>query len=135
MPASAPSSLRSGAVFVAPIMAAISNMTLPVSGFVGMEVIERPFPTRWNRSVVAAARIIAIVHVAVKAVPAAKPWASSDEQTAVEPVGSIVTIWRAAIRCVVEVTVGTVRGDPDVDANLSRCTGGNRGRQAYSSYC
>jgi hypothetical protein len=115
-------------------MTGIPSVTSPVSRLVGMEVIERLFPTLWNRPIVAAPRIIAIVNVAVKAATSMKPWSSSNEQTAIEPVGSIVAIRRTTVGSVIEVTVGTIRGDSDVDANLSRCIG-NGGGQAYSRYC
>ncbi len=71
--------LSTGAALTAPIMPSIPSVTLPVSRLVGMEVIERLFPTRWNGSMVTATRIIAIVNVAVKAARATKPWASPDE--------------------------------------------------------
>ena len=71
--------LSSGAALTAPIMPSIPGVTLPVSRLVGMEVIERLFPTRWNGSIVTATGIIAIVNVAVKAARAVKPWARPDE--------------------------------------------------------
>lgn len=43
--AAAMAPLSSGAVFTAPIMASIPDVTLPVSRLVRMEVIERLFPT------------------------------------------------------------------------------------------
>jgi hypothetical protein len=75
-----------------------------------MEVIERLFATRWNGTIVTATRVIAIVHVAVKAARAAEPRASSDEQSASEPIRTIVAVRRTVIGSIVVVTVGTVRG-------------------------
>ena len=110
MTSAAMAALSAGAVFTAPIMAGIPDVTLPVSRLVRMEVIERLFPARWNRSIVTITRIIAIVNVAVKALRAAKPWASSDEDSAIEPIRSIVAIRRTAVGGVVVVTVRAARG-------------------------
>ena len=104
------SPLRSSAVLTAAIMAGIPDMTLPVSRLVRMEVIELLFATRWNGTIVTATRVIAIVHVAVKAARAAEPRASSDEQSASEPIRTIVAVRRTVIGSIVVVTVGTVRG-------------------------
>ncbi len=127
------SALRAGAVFAAAFMAGMSHVALPVARLIRMEVIERLFPALGNRSVVTMMRVIAIVDVAIKAVTAMKPGTGSDEQTAIEPVWPIVAVGRATVRGVVEITVGTVRGHSDVDANLSWGRG-NRGRQTDSRH-
>jgi hypothetical protein len=90
-----------------------------------MKVIERLFASFRNGSVITATGIIAIINVAIKAARTAEPWPSSDEQAAAEPIGSIVAIRSTAIRRIVEVTVGTVWGHSDVDADLSRCMSGS----------
>ncbi len=79
MAAATVSALSSSAVFTAPLMTGIPHVTSPVSRLVRMEVIERLLSTLGNRSPITVIRIIAIVNVAVKAVTAMKPRASSDE--------------------------------------------------------
>jgi hypothetical protein len=68
---------------------------------------------------VAVARIIPIVNVAIKAVTAMKPWAGSDEEAAKEPIRTIVAIRRTAIRGIVEITVRAHRSYPDTNTHLS----------------
>jgi hypothetical protein len=115
-------------------MASIPDVTLPVSRLVRVEVIERPFATLWQRSIVTATRIIAIVNVAVKAVTAVKPGASSDKKSAIEPIRSIVAIRRTAVGGVVVITVRTVRGYAYVNANLGLSIASG-GRQPDSHNC
>jgi len=134
MATTATAPLRSRAVFTGSVMASIPDVTLPVSRLVRMEVIERPFATLWQRSIVTATRIIAIVNVAVKAVTAVKPGASSDKKSAIEPIRSIVAIRRTAVGGVVVITVRTVRGYAYVNANLGLSIASG-GRQPDSHNC
>ena len=134
MATTATAPLRSRAVFTGSVMASIPDVTLPVSRLVRMEVIERPFATLWQRSIVTATRIIAIVNVAVKAVTAVKPGASSDKKSAIEPNRSIVAIRRTAVGGVVVITVRTVRGYAYVNANLGLSIASG-GRQPDSHNC
>jgi len=134
MATTATAPLSSRAVFTGSVMASIPDVTLPVSRLVRMEVIERPFATLWQRSIVTATRIIAIVNVAVKAVTAVKPGASSDKKSAIEPIRSIVAIRRTAVGGVVVITVRTVRGYAYVNANLGLSIASG-GRQPDSHNC
>ena len=134
MATTATAPLSSRAVFTGSVMASIPDVTLPVSRLVRVEVIERPFATLWQRSIVTATRIIAIVNVAVKAVTAVKPGASSDKKSAIEPIRSIVAIRRTAVGGVVVITVRTVRGYAYVNANLGLSIA-SWGRQPDSHNC
>jgi hypothetical protein len=134
MATTATAPLSSRAVFTGSVMASIPDVTLPVSRLVRVEVIERPFATLWQRSIVTATRIIAIVNVAVKAVTAVKPGASSDKKSAIEPIRSIVAIRRTAVGGVVVITVRTVRGYAYVNANLGLSIASG-GRQPDSHNC
>ena len=59
------------------------------------------------RAMIAVARIIVIVHIAVEAMRTAEPWASTDEDAAGKPLRSVVAIGSAIIGGVVIVAVGT----------------------------
>jgi hypothetical protein len=76
------------------------------------------FPDMDQRSVI---RIEAITDVAVKVVRAVEPRASSDEHTAVEPLGPIVSIRGAVVRGVVIVAVRAHGLWPDIDGDLGGC--------------
>ena len=119
-PAVAPS-LKSSAVFTAPVMARVSYMTSPISRFVRMEVTERLFPALWHRSPVTMVGIVAIIDVAVEAMRAVEPRAGSEEDPADEPIRPIVAIRGTGIWGVIKVPVRANRRGSNVDGNLSRC--------------
>jgi hypothetical protein len=114
--------LSSGAVFAAAVMAGVTYMALPVACFVCMEVIEWLLPTHWHRSGITVMRVVAVVHVAIKAVRTVKPGAGTDEQTTTEPIRPIVSVGSTIIRSVVIVPVGTYRLNSDIDTDLSLCS-------------
>jgi hypothetical protein len=101
-------------------------MALTVAGFIWLEMGEGLRPAFRHRTVIAVVRIVAIVDVAMEAVWAVKPRAGPDKNSADEPVGPIVAVGGALIGCVVEITVGAYRGNPDTDGDLRRCNGGCR---------
>jgi hypothetical protein len=71
-------------------------------------------------------RVIAVVHMAEKAVAAPEPRAGSDKYPAIEPVGAIVAIGSAIVGGVVEIPIRAIRRRSEVDAygHLRRRTGG-----------
>jgi hypothetical protein len=68
-------------------------------------------------------RIVTVIDVAVEAVRAMEPGASSYEDAAIEPVRPIVAIRSTGIRGVIKIPVRANRRDSNVDGNLSRCYG------------
>jgi len=86
------SARESRGVFAAPVMAGVAYMAMPVLRLVSMEMVERllTFYRRW--SVIAVARIVAVVDMAIKSVRAVEPGASPDEHPTSEPIRPIVTI-------------------------------------------
>jgi hypothetical protein len=102
-------------------MAGITYVALAVSGLIGLKMIERPVSARRQRTSVTAARIIAVIDVAIKASGAAKPGPSSNEYSAVEPVWPVVTVWRAIVGSIVVVPIGASRFHTDVNGYLSGC--------------
>jgi hypothetical protein len=107
-------------VFRGPIMARVAYVALPVPRLVCVEVVELLFPAPRHRSSVTVTRIIAVVDVAVKAVRAVKPGASSKEQPANEPIRPIVAVGRTVIWGIVEVPIGADRRHSNVNGNLGR---------------
>src|ERR1700678_2218667 len=75
----------------------------------------------WRCALIAVIRMKAVVHVTLEIVRAVKPRASANEGPAGKPLGAVVAVGRAAIGSGVIVTIGTLRGDADGDADLSRC--------------
>jgi hypothetical protein len=121
---------RSGArgMFAGPIMAGIAHMAIPVSRFVGVEIVIRLLPVRGIGSVVSVTRIVVVVDVTIESVRTVKPGAGPDEYSPHEPIRAIVAVRCAIIRSIVVVAVGTYRCYPDVDGYL-------RGRTRQAAHC
>ena len=114
------SARKPGSVFAAAIMAGIAWVAMRIMRCVGMEMVERLLSACRVRSVVAVARIVAVVDMAIKPVRTVKPGAGPDEYPANEPIGPIVAIGCAVIGSKVVVAIGAHRRHPDVDGNLRR---------------
>ena len=111
-------------VFTATFMGSVSNVALPITSFIGVEVVELPLTTRRERSVVTVMRVIAVVDVSVEAVGAMKPGAGSNKHAAQKPVGSVVAVGGAVIWSVVKVPIRAHGRNANVDGNLGTATGG-----------
>ena len=99
-------------------MSGVAYVSLSVTRFVAMEVVERRLAARGQRPVVAVVRVKAVVDMAVEAVMAMEPWTSTKEHAANKPVRSIVTVRRAVVWGIVEVSIGADGGRPsDVDSD------------------
>jgi hypothetical protein len=107
-------------VLMATIVRGIAYVALPIPGLVGMEMVEPLLPALRERTMVAVARIKAVVDVAIEASVSVKPRAGSDEYAANKPVGPIVAVGRAFIWRVIEVPVGAYwrHTNVDPDSNL-----------------
>ena len=116
-------SLKSRAVFTAPIVPRVSYVASPITRFVRVKVIECRRSAFRQRSYITMMGIETVIDVAVETVRAMEPWASSDEDATAEPVRPVVAIGSAAVWRVIEVPVGAYRRDSDINGNLSRCYG------------
>jgi len=119
VPTSTTAALRTSSVLASAIMCCLARMPLPVARLVRLEVIERTISAIWGRSGVSVVRVVAIVNMTVKAATAVKPWSSSDEKAAIEPVGPIVPIRGAVVRSVVIVPIRASGRCADTNHNLS----------------
>jgi hypothetical protein len=108
-------------LFVAVTMASSADMASAISGFVGVEVVERRFAATRERSVVTLMRIKAIINVAVKVMRAMEPGTRANEQSTGKPIWSIVPVRGTVIRRIVKVPVRANRRRSDADRNLGRC--------------
>ena len=102
-------------VFSTRLMAGVPNVTLTIAGFVALEMVKRLSAAIRQRSMVAVARVVAVVHVSIEPVMAMKPGPCADEQTTIEPVRAVITIRRAVIRRVIKISVGAYGRGSDVD--------------------
>jgi hypothetical protein len=119
-----PPAHSSSEVFAAAVMARGSNVPEAISGFVGVKVGERTFPSIGNGAHITVVRIKAIVYVSVEAARSTKPWSHSNKRAANEPVGSVIPVGGTAVRGIVKVAIGTVRGQIDASGDLGRiCSG------------
>ena len=75
----AAATLSAGAVLIAASVVRLSDVASPIAGLIPIEMIEGASSTLRHRSVVAIARIVAIVYVTVEACATVVPGTSSDE--------------------------------------------------------
>src|ERR1700733_7005911 len=125
-------------VFSAPIMTGRTCVASPVPRLVCMKVVELLCPALRDRAVIPVVRIVAVVHVAVKAARTVKPGAGPDEDPSYPPVGPVVAVGSAVVRSIVKISVGADRRHSNIDAdvNLSRRRRRNsRRRKATERNC
>ena len=97
-------------MFTTRFMPGIADVSLEVTRFIALEMVEGLCSVVWKGSVIAVPRIVAIIDMAVKATRSVEPGTSSNEDAAVEPVRAVVAVGGTFIRSVVEVAVRTARG-------------------------
>jgi hypothetical protein len=123
--------LESSGMFVGGFVAGVAYVALWVAGFVRLEVVEGLGSALGHRACVSVARIVAVVDVAVEAAVAVIPGAGTEEDSAGEPVGTVVTVGGAGVWGVIKVAVGAYGGGSDADGDLSGCYGDT----AHKSNC
>jgi len=109
-------------VLIPGFMACVTHVTSAVPRLVSLEVVEALRPVIRQRSGVTMMRIIAVVHMAVKAVGAVKPGTSSEKHPVHKPIGPVIAVRSTVIWGIVEVPVRAhgSRSDVDADGNLGR---------------
>jgi hypothetical protein len=117
------SARESRGVFAASLMAGIAGVAMLINRRVRVEVVERLLAPYRKWSVVAVARIVSVVDMAIKSVRAVEPGASPDEHPTGKPVRPVVTIGCTFIGSIVEIAIGTNRWRSNADGYLRRCTG------------
>jgi hypothetical protein len=116
-----PSPRKSGVVLAASVMRWSTWGAVLIVRRVCTKTVEGVLPPFWHRSMVALARIVALVDVAIKAMMPMEPGAGPDEYSSSEPIRTVVAIRGTVIRSIREVAVGAHRSHPDVDRHLRRC--------------
>jgi hypothetical protein len=109
---------------------------------VAMEVIEivvriEALPTPRIAAMVAVARIIVMVHIAVKSARSMKPRSSAKEDAVCEPFRPVVAVRGTIVRGITIVAIRAHRGRTNIDSerNLGRRTCRSSTSQADSSGC
>jgi hypothetical protein len=121
VPAAVPTTSISGeGVFTPRFVASVADIASPIPRLISLEVVEALRTALGDRASVTVMRIIAVVDMAVKAVRAVKPGASSKKHPANKPIGPIVAVWSTVVWGIVEVPVRTDGSYSDVyaDGNL-----------------
>jgi hypothetical protein len=121
MPTAMPTTPISGeGAFTLRFMASIAYVASPIPRLVSLEVVEALRSAPGHRSSVTVMRIKAVVDMAVKAVRAVKPGASSKKQPADKPIRPIVAVWSTVVWGIVEIPLRTYgrRSDVYADGNL-----------------
>ena len=117
---------EAGAVFAFGAVAGVADVAVEVVGFIAVKAVEGLLAAPGEGAVVAVMGVVAVVHVAEEAGTAVVPGTRSDEETAVEPVRSVVAVGSAVVGGVIEVAVGADGGgtEADTDGNLrGGCSG------------
>jgi hypothetical protein len=114
---------KSRSMFAAAVMTGITYMAMTVLCLISMKMVERLLALHRIRSVVAMARIVAVIDMPIKSVRAVKPGAGSDEHPSEKPIRTIITVGRTLVGSIVEIAIGTNRWCPNADGYLRRCTG------------
>jgi hypothetical protein len=92
-----------------------------VTHLVSVEMIEGLVSMFRMRTNVAVTRVEAVINVTVEVVSSVEPRASSDENTASEPLGPIVSVRGTIVWSEVVVAVGAHRLWSDIDGDLCAC--------------
>jgi hypothetical protein len=119
-PAMPPTPITGEGVFTRRFMAGIAYVASAIPRLVSLEVVEALRPAPRQRSRVTMMGIKAVVDMAVKAVRAVKPGASSKKHPANKPIGPIVAVWSTVVWFIVEIPVRAYWSHADVyaDGNL-----------------
>jgi hypothetical protein len=126
-------SISGEGMFGARIMAGVADMASSVPRLVPVEVVELLRAMFRQRSTVTVMRVIAVVDVAVEAMRAVKPGASSDKYPANKPIRPIVAVGSTVIGSIVEIPIGTDGRRPNVYANAN--LGWRQRRTAQQDSC
>jgi len=114
-----------------------------VPHFVSLEVRDidmlcrvRMFASRRHGALITVLRMEVVIYMAVKFSRAMKPWASSNKNAPIEPFRTVIAVGRTVIRGNVVITIWTLGGYSDVDADLGLCCGraGCEADPNHSSY-
>lgn len=109
----------------------------PITHFVAAEmgvlVIDGVFSALRSCAMVAVMHVEAIIYVAAEVATTVEPGTSSYEDSAVEPLGSVIAVGGALVGCVVIVSVGAYRRRPDLDRDL--CVGAGSWQHEKQSGC
>jgi hypothetical protein len=111
------SAIAGKCVFTAAIVSGIAYVALPIPRLVGVEMVEPLFPALRQWAVVSVVRIKAVVDVAIEAARSMKPGAGSDKYPAKKPVGPVVAVGSAVVRCVIEVPIRAYRRHTNIDTD------------------
>jgi hypothetical protein len=115
-------SRKPGVMFAASVMGRSTRVAMLIVRRVGTKTVEGLLPAFWHRSMVAVARIVALVDMAIKSMRSVKPGAGPDKYSSCEPIRTIVAIGRTVIRSIRKVAVGAHWSHPNIDRHLRRCT-------------
>ena len=81
----------------------------------------RPLASLWHWAFIAVLWMEMIVDMPTKFGSSVKPGANANEDPVIKPLWPVVASGSTSVRSDVIVTVGTIRGYSDVDADLSPC--------------
>ena len=107
---------------VASACVASACVATSITHLVSVEVIEGLISTVRMWTGVAVMWIEAVINVAAEVVGAVEPRAGSDEHTAVEPLGPVVSIWGAVVWGEVVVAVWASRLGSNIDGDPRGCS-------------
>jgi hypothetical protein len=80
-----------------------------------------PLPTVWHCAPITMLWMESVIYVATELAGAMKPRSGANEDLPIKPFWAVVAGGSTPVRSGVIIAVGTLRGDTDVDADLSLC--------------
>jgi hypothetical protein len=102
-------------------VASTARVASSITHLISVEVIKGLISTRRMWTDITVMWIEVIINVSAEVVGSVEPRAGTDEYTAVEPLGTVVPIWGAAIRSVVVEAIWANRLWSDIDGHLGGC--------------
>ncbi len=96
------------------------HIAVPITRFVGLEMIKGGRTPIRHRSMVAVTRVITVIHVTYPTRRPVKPGPCTNKHAADKPIGAVVAIGSAGIRGVIKIAVRTDRRGANIDGYLSR---------------
>lgn len=106
------------AFFLNSVATAISHFVSFEVGAIDTFVLFGSLASVWHRPGVAMRRVKRIIHVTTEVGAAMKPGARPDEDAAAKPFRTVISGGGAAIWRLIVITVGALRSDSDVEADL-----------------
>jgi hypothetical protein len=122
---------ESSTVLVGGFMCCMAHIPVSIARFIALKMRKCMCVTVRQRAMISMTWIVPVIYVSIETMRAMEPRTSANKDSARKPVGSIVPIRSAIIRCVIEISVRAYRRNADADCNLGCVSYGSFRRAAH----